>query len=80
MEDIVLNVSTLPEPLHRRISSERVRIHEENGAIILMPVINAETRERTQKPKRRLGFVDLPPLPDSFFEPLPEEELRLWGL
>lgn len=30
----------------------------------------------------RLGFLKdkLPPLPDSFFEPLPEEELDLWGL
>ena len=34
------------------------------------------------KPKRKLklGFVDAPPLPDSFFDPLPEEELQLWGL
>ena len=30
----------------------------------------------------RLGFLKdkVPPLPDSFFEPLPEEELELWGL
>ena len=33
-----------------------------------------------KKPKRRLGFVDAPPLPDSFFDPLPEEELEVWGL
>ena len=33
-----------------------------------------------QKPKRRLGFVDVPPLPDSFFEPLSEEELKAWGI
>jgi len=32
------------------------------------------------KPKRQLGFVDVPPLPDSFFDPLPEEELQAWGL
>ena len=32
------------------------------------------------KTKRKLGFVEAPPLPDSFFDPLPEEELQLWGL
>lgn len=31
--------------------------------------------------KRRLGAMETPGfvLPDSFFEPLPEEELRLWN-
>ena len=37
-----------------------------------------------EKPKReiRFGFLKdkVPPLPDSFFDPLPEEELQLWGL
>ena len=34
-----------------------------------------------KKPKQRcIGFLDLPPLPDSFFDPLPEEELEAWGL
>jgi len=32
------------------------------------------------RPKRRLGFVKAPPLPDSFFDPLPEEDLQAWGL
>jgi antitoxin (DNA-binding transcriptional repressor) of toxin-antitoxin stability system len=31
------------------------------------------------KPKRQLGFVS-GTLPDSFFDPLPEEETRIWGL
>ena len=30
--------------------------------------------------KCRIGFLDIPPLPSSFFEPLPEEELDAWGL
>ena len=30
--------------------------------------------------KRNLGFMDVPPLPESFFDPLPEEELQAWGL
>lgn len=28
--------------------------------------------------KRELGFMPGGPIPDSFFEPLPEEELALW--
>ena len=36
--------------------------------------------EKPKRKKRPLGFVKGPPLPDSFFDPLPEEELRLWGL
>ena len=29
---------------------------------------------------RKIGFMEGLPLQDSFFEPLPEEELELWGL
>ena len=30
----------------------------------------------------KLGFLKdkVPPLPDSFFDPLPEEDLKAWGL
>jgi prevent-host-death family protein len=31
-----------------------------------------------EPPLRRVGFMPGLELPDSFFEPLPEEELRLW--
>jgi len=30
--------------------------------------------------KRPIGFAIGAEVPDSFFEPLPEEELQLWGL
>ena len=80
MKDMIIKVNTLPETLHRRLRSERVRVREENGEIILTPVVNNDNLGETPKPKLRLGFVDLPPLPDSFFDPLPEEELQLWGL
>jgi len=43
MEDMILNVDTLPKPLHRRIRSDRVRVHEENGTFILTPVPKSET-------------------------------------
>ena len=39
MSDMVLDVQTLPEMIFSRISTERVRIHEENGSIILTPII-----------------------------------------
>jgi len=42
MEDMILSVSTLPEQLHRRFRSDRVRVHEENGAIVLTPVLDAQ--------------------------------------
>lgn len=29
-------------------------------------------------PPREIGFMNLGDIPDSFFEPLPEEELALW--
>ena len=34
----------------------------------------------TSKPKCTLGFAKGPEIPDSFFEPLPEEDLEAWGL
>ena len=30
--------------------------------------------------KRPVGFAKGAEVPDSFFEPLPEEELQLWGM
>jgi len=38
MEDMILSVNTLPEPLLRRIRSKKVRVREENGLIILIPI------------------------------------------
>ena len=34
----------------------------------------------TPKAKRTLGFAKGAEVPDSFFEPLSEEDLRAWGL
>ena len=44
--DEILSVNTLQESLHRRIRSDRVRVREENGVIMLTPVV-----ERTAPPK-----------------------------
>jgi len=40
MADMVLDVQTLPEMIFSRISTKKVRIHEENGNIVLSPVKN----------------------------------------
>ena len=64
-----------------------------NGIIELPPnlrnrkvqviVLPAES-ETPKEPKREIQFGFLkgivPELPDSFFDPLPEEELQAWGL
>lgn len=32
----------------------------------------------TEPPQRRFGFMDIPEIPDSFFAPLSDEELKDW--
>ena len=39
MSDMVLDIQTLPEMIFSRISAEKVRVHEENGSLILTPII-----------------------------------------
>jgi virulence-associated protein VagC len=39
MSDMVLDIQTLPEMVFSRISAKKVRIHEENGSLILTPII-----------------------------------------
>jgi len=46
--------------------------------VIILPA--DDNISETPKPKRQLGFVKVPPLPESFFDPLPEEEIQAWGL
>ncbi|MCL1816879.1 MAG: hypothetical protein FWG43_04685 [Clostridiales bacterium] len=49
--------------------------------VIILPA--DETIQEQPKPKKRqLGFLKeiVPPLPDSFFDPLPEEDLQAWGM
>jgi len=38
MSEMVLNTSTLPEPLFRLIRTEKVTVNEANGVISLIPV------------------------------------------
>ena len=39
MSDMVLDIQTLPEIIFSKISADKVKFHEENGSIILTPVI-----------------------------------------
>jgi hypothetical protein len=39
MSDMVLDVQILPKMVFSRISTEKVKFHEENGSIILTPII-----------------------------------------
>jgi hypothetical protein len=42
VSEIILSTRTLPEPIYRRIRTDKVRVHEENGNIILTPIFNTE--------------------------------------
>ena len=47
----------------------------------IKPII-IQDDEKAAHQKRKIGFLKdkVPPLPDSFFDPLPEEDLQAWGL
>jgi hypothetical protein len=47
MIDIVLDIQTLPELIFSRINTSKVKVHEENGVITLIPVKIERTMERT---------------------------------
>jgi len=72
--------------LHQTINSARlagiinlpIALRDKQVEIIIVPT--GDTYVEPSKQKRNLGFINGPPLPDSFFDPLPEEELQLWGL
>ena len=45
---------------------------------VVITILETPQQARSNR-KLQFDFVtDIPPLPDSFFEPLPEEELELW--
>ena len=51
MQETILNVNTLPEPLSRRFRSSRVRVTEDNGNVILAPI--PSDYEKKEKPHVR---------------------------
>jgi hypothetical protein len=38
MADMILDIQTLPETIFSKISTKKVKLHEENGSIVLTPV------------------------------------------
>jgi len=48
--------------------------------IIVLPVETAMPEKQKGKVCRIGCYPNLPELPGSFFEPLPEEDLKAWGL
>jgi len=48
----------------------------------VITILDEPAQEHPKPKKRVLGFLKdiVPPLPDSFFDPLPEEDLQAWGL
>ena len=47
--------------------------------VIILPVTKDEVNDdNAPKSKINFGFMPGPPLPDSFFDPLPEDELEAW--
>ena len=50
--------------------------------ITFIEPIFVQKEGKTTHQKRQLGFLKdkVPPLPHSFFDPLPEEDLQAWGL
>ena len=48
--------------------------------VIILPVDNSVAGEAPNHGCNIGCCPDLPELPDSFFEPLPEEDLQAWGL
>jgi len=53
-------------------------LRNKNVEVIILPT--SENTIKAANIKRKLGFLPGPPLPDSFFDPLSEEELQAWGL
>ena len=41
MTEMVLNTSTLPEPLFRMIRTEKVKVRETDGEVLLTPIIDS---------------------------------------
>ncbi|MCL2224736.1 MAG: hypothetical protein FWB96_07200 [Defluviitaleaceae bacterium] len=66
--DKLANVFDIPQMFRNRKAEVIILFSEE---------LSEETPKATKRP---IGFAKGAEVPDSFFEPLPEEELELWGM
>ena len=83
MEDVDLRHAKehLEELVARATRGEEVCIvHPKGDAVRLVPARVGRQNPPAANPKRRPGrWADhLPPPPEDFFDPLSEEELKLW--
>jgi prevent-host-death family protein len=62
----------LSELLQRVEKGEEITIARAGKPIARLVAVHSPAR-------RELGFVPGGPIPDSFWDPLPEDELRLWN-
>ena len=62
---------------HFYVSGKIVQIPDQKRVFIT--ILDDAPEAEIKNQKRKLGFV-AGHLPDSFFDPLPEEELQAWGL
>jgi hypothetical protein len=60
------------------------KLRDREVQIIILPIESNMAKELKQEDMRgyklNMGFLPGPEIPDSFFEPLPEEDLQAWGL
>jgi hypothetical protein len=64
----LVNIFDIPQWLHGKKAEIIILFKEEDDVV------------NPQPNKRQLGFAKGAEIPSSFFEPLSEEELQLWGL
>jgi virulence-associated protein VagC len=42
MADMILDIQTLPETVFSKIATKKVKVHEENGSIVLTPIVETK--------------------------------------
>jgi hypothetical protein len=55
------------------------QVFRNKKAEVIILFSDEQTDEIPKTNKRKIGFAKGAEVPDSFFEPLPEEELQLWS-
>ena len=53
MEEIILSVNTLPEPLFRLIKTDKVKVRESGGEIRIVPFMEHPAEESSEEVSRR---------------------------
>jgi hypothetical protein len=58
-----------------------INVIPKNIKVIISPIEATVPTFQPKQQKRKLGFMSavLPPMPNSFFDPLSKDELEAWG-